>query len=87
MQKKTILQSLKQDLKILQKQYGINSLFLFRSMARGTHTQTTDIDIPVTFHQPLGFFKFMDLKDLSDGSSLKEKRENKANKRNFDILA
>lgn len=35
-------------------------------MARGTHTQTTDIDIPVTFHQPLGFFKFMDLKDLSE---------------------
>lgn len=62
MRRQYVLQSLHQDQMTL-KQYGVKSLSLFGSVAREEEKETSDIDILVTFEQPLGFFAFMDLKD------------------------
>jgi hypothetical protein len=66
MRQENILKSLNQDEKIL-KQYGVKSLSLFGSVARGEEKDTSDIDLLVTFDQPLGLFTFMELKDHLEG--------------------
>ena len=62
MRQQNILQNLNKDQKTL-KQYGIKTLSLFGSVAREEATETSDVDILVTFSQPLGLFAFMELKD------------------------
>jgi predicted nucleotidyltransferase len=66
MRRKTILQCLNQDQKAL-KQYGIKSLSLFGSVARGEEKETSDVDLIVAFNQPPGLFAFMELKDHLEG--------------------
>lgn len=62
MQQKKVLQCLNHDQKIL-KQYGVKSLALFGSVAREEAKDISDVDLLVTFHQPLGLFAFMELKE------------------------
>ncbi|MDE0469212.1 MAG: nucleotidyltransferase family protein [Candidatus Poribacteria bacterium] len=42
--------------------YGVKKIGLFGSYAKGTYTETSDIDIIVEFEAPLGF-KFMEFAD------------------------
>ena len=42
--------------------YGVKKIGLFGSYAKGTQTETSDIDIIVEFETPLGF-KFMEFAD------------------------
>jgi predicted nucleotidyltransferase len=62
MRQKSVINCLKQDQKAL-KQYGINSLFLFGSIARKEEKKTSDVDILITLNKPMGLFTFMQLKD------------------------
>jgi predicted nucleotidyltransferase len=43
-------------------QYGVNSLAIFGSVARGTANDASDVDILVEFNQPVGLFEFARLK-------------------------
>ena len=62
MRRQNILQCLTRDKRTL-KQYGIKTLSLFGSVARDEEKETSDVDILVTFNQPLGLFTFLELKD------------------------
>lgn len=44
------------------KKFGVKSLALFGSVARGEAKPTSDIDILVEFSQPIGLFGFIRLK-------------------------
>jgi hypothetical protein len=43
--------------------YGVQSLAVFGSVARGEAGPESDVDVLVEFTGPTGFFEFMDLKD------------------------
>lgn len=62
MRQQNILECLIHDKKTLE-EYGIKTLSLFGSAARDERKETSDIDILVTFKQPLGLFAFLKLKD------------------------
>jgi len=62
MRRQHVLHCLKKDQSTL-KQYGLKTLSLFGSVAREDEKETSDVDILVTFNQPLGLFAFMELKD------------------------
>lgn len=62
MRRQAILRCLTQDKTTLE-QYGIKTLSLFGSIARGEDKETSDVDILVTFNQPPGLFTFLELKD------------------------
>lgn len=62
MRRKNILHCLNQDQNVL-KEYGVQSLSLFGSVAKGEEKEASDVDILVRFDQPLGLFAFMELKD------------------------
>jgi uncharacterized protein len=66
MKRKNILQCLAHDKKAIE-EYGVKSLSVFGSVARGDEKETSDIDILVSFNQPLGFFAFMKLRDHLEG--------------------
>lgn len=42
--------------------FGVKSLYVFGSVAKGTSKEGSDVDILVHFLEPVGFFKFLDLK-------------------------
>jgi predicted nucleotidyltransferase len=62
MKRQNIFQRLIQDKKALE-EYGVKSLSVFGSVARGNGKETSDVDILVSFNHPLGLFAFMELKD------------------------
>lgn len=62
MKQHQVFQCLTQDQKVL-RQYGVKSLSLFGSVAREEEKETSDVDLLVTFNQPLGIFAFMELKN------------------------
>ncbi len=43
--------------------YNVSNLGIFGSVARGENTDTSDIDILVSFSKPVGMFKFIRLED------------------------
>lgn len=43
-------------------EYGVSKIGLFGSYAKGTSTESSDVDIIVQFESPIGF-KFMELAD------------------------
>ncbi len=43
--------------------YGVASLSIFGSVARGNAKPNNDVDILVEFNKPVSFFEFLDLKE------------------------
>jgi len=52
--------------------FGVSSISIFGSVARGEARPDSDIDVLVEFSRPVGMFEFMDLKDFLE-SILKQK--------------
>ena len=67
MTRRAILDRLNSEAPALRKKYGVESLAVFGSMARGDDHEGSDVDILVTFEGPATFDNFMGLKlDLED---------------------
>jgi predicted nucleotidyltransferase len=62
MNRQAILERLNAEAPGLRKKYGIKSLAVFGSMARGEDHEGSDVDILVTFEGPATFRGFMGLK-------------------------
>jgi uncharacterized protein len=58
----TILERLNDQSPGLKKRYGLRSLAVFGSMARGDDHQGSDVDILATFEGPVTFDRYMGLK-------------------------
>ncbi len=56
MDRKTVIQILKQNQVELAEQYGVKSLALFGSFARDATTPSSDVDLLVEFNRPTGYF-------------------------------
>lgn len=71
MDRQSILDRLNAEAPALKRKYGVESLAIFGSMARGDDHEDSDVDILVTFEGPATFRRFMGLKlelqDLFDG--------------------
>jgi predicted nucleotidyltransferase len=67
MNRQTILDRLNAEAPGLKRKYGVKSLAVFGSMARGDDREGSDVDILVEFDGPATFRGFMGLKlDLED---------------------
>jgi len=53
---------LRENAEELRRRFGVRSLSLFGSAARGAISDDSDIDVLVEFEQPATFDRFMDLK-------------------------
>jgi len=62
MNKKEVLQILREQYQDLSARFGVDSLTLFGSVARGEAGPGSDIDLLVEFSHPIGLFKFIELK-------------------------
>jgi hypothetical protein len=51
-----VLETLRDNLRDLREKYGVRSLTLFGSLARGEATDTSDVDLLVEFERPTGYF-------------------------------
>jgi len=60
---KEIINILNSQLPLLKEKYQVKSLGVFGSVARGENVETSDIDILVEFHSPVGFFQFIRLEN------------------------
>jgi predicted nucleotidyltransferase len=47
--------------------FGVKSLALFGSAARGEEREDSDVDLLVEFQHPVGLFEFVDLKGYLEG--------------------
>ena len=47
--------------------FGVSSLSIFGSVARGDARPDSDVDILVEFGRPIGVFEFLDLKEFLEG--------------------
>jgi predicted nucleotidyltransferase len=67
MNRQAILERLNAEAPSLRKKYGVKSLAVFGSMARGDDHEGSDVDVLVTFQGKATFDDFMGLKlDLED---------------------
>jgi uncharacterized protein len=67
MTRQAILERLNAEAPGLREKYGVRSLAVFGSMARGDDHEGSDVDVLVTFEGPATFRGFMGLKlDLED---------------------
>jgi predicted nucleotidyltransferase len=67
MNRQAILDRLNAEAPALRKKYGVKSLAVFGSMARGDDHEGSDVDVLVTFEGPATFRGFMGLKlDLEE---------------------
>jgi len=56
----------------LRRVYGLKSIGVFGSYARGENTATSDLDLLVEFERPIGLLKFIRLEqELSDALGVK----------------
>ena len=62
MDRDTILERLNDQSAALKQRYGLRSLAVFGSMARGDDHQGSDVDILATFEGPATFDRYMGLK-------------------------
>lgn len=53
--------TLKKELPLLRKEYGIKKLSVFGSTVRGEAGPRSDIDLLVEFRSPIGLIKYMEL--------------------------
>lgn len=51
------------DLTYLRSEYNVDEIGIFGSFVRGEATDTSDIDILVSFARPVGMFKFLALEE------------------------
>jgi predicted nucleotidyltransferase len=58
MQRDDVLKILAEHRDELRQQFGVKSLALFGSVARGEATETSDVDLLVEFERPVGLFHF-----------------------------
>jgi uncharacterized protein len=63
MDKTTAHNIISSELPNLSEQYPIKNMGIFGSVARGEHTENSDIDILVEFNAPIGFFDFIKLEN------------------------
>ena len=63
MKQDVVLQILKQKNAEMAKQFGVESLLLFGSVARNEATTTSDVDLLVEFNRPVGYFGLFALQD------------------------
>jgi len=61
MNRQDVFKRLTKDQKNLE-EYNVTSLSLFGSVARGEESETSDVDILVSFGEPVGLFTFIELK-------------------------
>ncbi len=63
MQRDDVLKVLTDHRQEVQQQFGVKSLRLFGSVARDEATETSDVDVLVTFARPVGLFGLCALTD------------------------
>lgn len=63
MKQDVVLQTLKQKNAELTPNFGVNSAFLFGSVARNEATSASDVDLLVEFNRPVGYFGLFALQD------------------------
>ena len=61
--KEEILKKLRQEMPHLKEKYHVEKIGIFGSYVRGEQRPDSDLDLMVTFSQPIGFFKFIELED------------------------
>jgi hypothetical protein len=63
----TILSTLREQLPLLADRYAVQSLGVFGSYVRNQQRPDSDLDLLVTFHEPPGLIKYIELEQyLSD---------------------
>lgn len=60
---KEIKEIVKKHKNILQEKYHVEEIGVFGSYVRNEQKQSSDIDILVSFKEPIGLFEFMDLEE------------------------
>jgi len=63
MKRKEVVQILQSQKGILEKDFGVESLQLFGSVARDEASSTSDVDLLVEFNRPTGYFGLFALQD------------------------
>ncbi|MHA1632388.1 MAG: nucleotidyltransferase family protein [Candidatus Freyarchaeota archaeon] len=58
-----ILALLRKELPNLKSRFGVRSIGLFGSYARGEQTEESDVNLLVEFERSIGFFRFIELED------------------------
>ena len=62
-----LMQVLQEQLPLLAEQYRVESLGVFGSYVRNEQSSDSDLDLLVTFHEPLSLLRFIELENyLSD---------------------
>jgi hypothetical protein len=67
MKRETVLQVLLAHENDLRSQFGVKSLALFGSVARGEATDASDVDLLVEFNRPTGYFGLIVLQEHLEG--------------------
>ena len=62
MSREEILRILRAELPALRSEFGVRSVGIFGSCARGTQTDTSDVDIIAEFERPIGL-RFVDFSE------------------------
>jgi uncharacterized protein len=58
-----VLSTLRQQLPLLADRYGVQSLGVFGSFVRNEQRPDSDLDLLVTFHEPPGLIKYLELEN------------------------
>jgi len=69
---KEIINTLSELKPAIREKYNVKELGIFGSFIRGEEKSDSDLDILVSFEEPIGFFKFIELEEyLSDKLDVK----------------
>ena len=67
MKREAVIQILLANENDLRSQFGVKSLALFGSVARGEATEASDVDLLVEFNRPTGYFGLIVLQEHLEG--------------------